>query len=93
MVPAPVVTQAWRGGSRQARLASVLSGVELIVTDGALSRRAGELLGQAGTTDVIAALVALAAQDRAGHEVLTSDLEDIHHLLTTLRVQRTIRTI
>ncbi len=93
VLPAPVVSQAWRGGPRQARLAKVLSGAELIVADGPLSRRAGELLGRAGTTDVLDALVALAAQDRPGHEVLTSDPADIHHLLEVLDIRRTIRVV
>jgi len=74
-------------------LARVLSGAELIPTDGPLSRRAGALLGQAGTADVLDALVALAAQDRPGCEVLTSDPGDIHHLLQTLKIQRTIRAV
>jgi len=92
-VPAPVIAQAWRGGQSQARLARVLSGAELVVADGPLSRRAGELLGRARTTDVLDALVALAAQDRPGHEVLTSDPGDIQHLLQALNIRRTIRVV
>lgn len=79
VIPAPMVAQAWRGGPRQARLAKVLSGSELIVADRPLSRRAGELLGRARTTDVLDALVALAAKDRPGHEVPTSDPSCAEH--------------
>jgi len=93
VVPAPVIGQAWRGGPRQARLAMVLSGAEQVPADGSVSRRAGELLGRASTTDVLDALVALAAQDRPGCEVLTSDPGDIHHLLQVLHIQRTIRVV
>ncbi|MGI8576933.1 MAG: PIN domain-containing protein [Nocardioidaceae bacterium] len=93
VVPAPVIAQAWRGGQRQTRLATVLSGAELIVADGPLSRRAGELLGQSRTTDVLDALVTLAAQDRPGCEVLTSDPGDIHLLLQTLNIRRTLRVV
>lgn len=93
VVPAPAIAQAWRGGQRQARLARMLAGAELVLADGPLSRRAGELLGQSRTTDVLDALVALAAHDRPGYEVLTSDPGDIHHLLQTLNVQRTIRVV
>ncbi len=39
------------------------------------------------------AFVALAAQDRPGHEVLTSDPADIHHLLQVLEIRRTIRVV
>jgi predicted nucleic acid-binding protein len=93
VVPAPVIAQAWRGGQRQARLARVLSGAELVLADGPVSRRAGELLGQSRTNDVLDALVALAAQDRPGCEVLTSDPGDIHLLLQTLNIRRTIRVV
>lgn len=93
VVPAPVIAQVWRGGSRQARLATVLSGADLIAADGPLSRRAGELLARTGTRDVLDALVALAAQDRPGHEVLTSDPEDIDRLLRALDLHRTIRVV
>lgn len=93
VVPAPVIARAWRGGQRQARLARLLSGAEVVVTDGPLSRRAGELLGRAGTADVLDALVALAAHDRPGCEVLTSDPADIHQLLQALNIKRTIRVV
>jgi hypothetical protein len=93
VVPAPVIAQAWRGGARQARLATVLSGADIVAADGPLSRRAGESLAAAGTADVLDALVALAAQDRPGHEELTSDPDDIHHVLDTLHIQWRIRRV
>jgi len=64
-----------------------------LATDARLARRAGELLGRSHTTDVLDALVALAAADRPGHEVLTSDPDDIHHLLQALGVRRVIRKV
>ena len=93
VVPAPVIAQAWRGAARQARLAAVLSGADVVVADGPLSRRAGELLGMAGTADVLDALIALVAKDRPGCEIITSDPEDIHHLLQALQVKRRIRRV
>lgn len=93
VAPAPVIAKAWRGGSRQARLAMVLSGTDVVAADDPLSRRAGELLGAAGTSDVLDALVALVAADRSGCEVLTSDAEDIHHLLEVLGARRRIRVV
>jgi hypothetical protein len=74
-----VVGQVWRGGSgRQARLARVLPGLEIVPLDDALGRRAGVLLGRARTSDVVdAALVVLAVD---GDVVLTSDANDIEHL-------------
>lgn len=93
VVPAPVIAQAWRGAARQARLAAVLSGTDVVVADGPLSRRAGELLAAAGTADVLDALVALVAKDRPGSEIVTSDPDDIHHLLQALQVKRRIRRV
>ncbi|MGH9067643.1 MAG: hypothetical protein ACRD0J_09165 [Acidimicrobiales bacterium] len=93
VVPAPVIAQAWRGGARQARLATVLAGADVVVADGPLSRRAGELLAASHTTDVLDALVALVAGERPGCEVLTSDPDDIHLLLRALNVERRIRLV
>ena len=93
VVVAPIIAQAWRGGGRQARLAQVLSGTEVVVADNLPSRRAGELLAVAATSDVLDALVALVAADRPGCEVLTSDPDDIHHLLDSLKVKRHIRRV
>lgn len=75
-----VVGQVWRGGSgRQANLARLLRGVEVRALDGALGRRAGELLSLAGEADVIDAAVALLAVD--GDLVLTSDPGDLAALV------------
>lgn len=93
VVPAPVIAQAWRGSPRQARLVRTLSGTEQVVADGALAYRAGALLGKARTNDVVDALVALVAADRPGWEILTSDPDDIEHLLRTLSVRRVIRKV
>lgn len=75
-----VVGQVWRGGSgRQANLARLLRGVEVRALDGALGRRAGELLGLAGADDVIDAGVAVLATD--GDVLLTSDPGDLAALV------------
>lgn len=75
-----VVGQVWRSGSgRQANLARLLQGVEVRALDGALGRRAGELLGIAGEDDVIDAAVALLALD--GDMILTSDPGDLAALV------------
>ncbi|MGH3490523.1 MAG: hypothetical protein ACRDP8_21760 [Actinopolymorphaceae bacterium] len=75
---APVVGQAWRDGSRQARLARALAMID--VRDAGLheAKSAGSLLARAGTSDVVDALVALLAQP--GDQVLTSDPEDLGRL-------------
>jgi hypothetical protein len=74
-----VLGQGWRGGPRQARLARALQGVEVHPLDRALGRSAGELLGQAGSSDVIDAAVVLLATD--GDEIVTLDRHDFEHLV------------
>lgn len=74
-----VVAQVWRGGSgRQARLARLLPGVDVVPLDGVLGRRAGVLLGRARSTDAIDAAVIAIAGD--GDIVLTSDPDDLRSL-------------
>lgn len=71
-----VVGQVWRGGgARQANLARLLPGLEVHAVDEALGMRAGTLLAEAGTADVIDAAVVLLAYD--GDEILTSDPHDL----------------
>lgn len=76
---AAVVGQVWRDGRKQANLARVLAGVgiEPLGTDD--GKRIGELLGQAGSADVIDAHVALLVDP--ADLVLTSDPRDIRALL------------
>ena len=73
-----VVGQVWRGGARQARLAQILPGLDIVPLDGALGRRAGALLGRARASDVVDAAVVLLA--REGDSILTSDPADIARL-------------
>jgi predicted nucleic acid-binding protein len=81
LVPAGVVAQAWRDGSRQARLARLLGSplCEVLVLDDHQARAAGQICGVASTADVIDASVAVAARDR-GATVLTSDPDDLRRL-------------
>jgi hypothetical protein len=86
-VPAGAIAQAWRDGSRQALLARALSHCDEVPLDSTLARATGLLCGQAGTTDIVDASVALiaAARSRGGPVALvTSDPTDIAHMLDTL---------
>jgi hypothetical protein len=77
---AMVVAQVWRGDNgRQAMLARLLHAVDIRSVDHDAGRRAGQLLGRAGTADAIDASVALLA--RSGDRVLTSDPSDLQHLV------------
>jgi hypothetical protein len=73
-----IVAQVWRGGSRQARLARLLRGVDERELSRSMSRSVGVLLGNAGTSDVIDASLVDIALD--GDEILTSDPDDIARL-------------
>ena len=68
-----VIGQVWRGGhGRQARLAGLLPALQVHAVDESLGRRAGQLLGLAGMTDVVDAALVLLTRD--GDEILTSDV-------------------
>ena len=74
-----VIAQVWRGGPRQAWLARVLAGVDVLPLDEVDARALGALLGATGTSDVVDGHVAVLAA--AGDEVLTSDPDDLQRLL------------
>lgn len=80
-VPAGVVAQVWRGGSRQARLAILLGDLATTVVplDFERAQAAGALCGGAQTRDVIDASVVLCAREHST-SIVTSDPEDITRL-------------
>ena len=77
-VPAGVVAQVWRDGSRQARLARLLASgiVEVVPLDDHAARSVGQMLGASGTNDVVDASVAWCARQR-GQAVVTADPDDL----------------
>ena len=78
-VPAPVVAQAWRGGSRQARLSRFLLGCNVERLDNNQARRVGELLGKATASDVVDGTVVEGAL-RRNDLVVSSDPRDLGSL-------------
>lgn len=75
-----IIGQVWRDGARQAILARLLAGVEVVPLDDALGRRVGTLLARAGAEDVHDAAIVLLASD--GDMIVTSDVRDIATLAT-----------
>lgn len=73
------VAQTWRNGARQARLARALRGIDEQPIDVSASRRIGQLLAEAGTSDIVDAHVATLCDPDA--VVLTSDVADLDRLL------------
>jgi len=88
-VPSGAIAQAWRDGARQVLLTRALSHCDEVALAGSLARAAGLLCGRAATADVIDASVALTVAGAAGNDtvaVLTSNPDDIRHLLSVLNV-------
>jgi predicted nucleic acid-binding protein len=78
-VPAPVVTQVSRS-PEQVQLRRLLRGCEVVPLTEHRAHAAGQLLGRAGSADVVdAAIAQLAAELRA--DVVTGDQADIRRLL------------
>jgi hypothetical protein len=74
--PAPVVAQAWRGGSRQALLARFLVGCEVESMHDEQARAVGVLSGHSGPSDIVDSTVVEGALRR--HDiVISSDPGDL----------------
>ena len=76
VVPAPVLAQSWRGTSRQALLARLLTGCEIEALDAGQARAVGALATQAATTDIIDVCVVEGALRRRDL-VISSDPGDL----------------
>lgn len=83
-VPVVATAQAWRDGRRQARLAQALNGCRSGAVGDEGARRAGELCGRAGTSDIVDAIVIESAERRGDH-VYTCDTGDLQHLAEYVR--------
>lgn len=81
IVTTPVLTQVWRAGSRQAALCRFLKGCVLDSPSEAVAKRAGELLGRAGMSDAVDAIVVATAIEMAAATIFTSDPDDLAALL------------
>ena len=92
-VPAGVIAQAWRDGSRQVLMVRALAHCDEIPLDGPGARDSGSLCGRAGSTDVIDASVVVTASWLAAHDsvaVITSDPDDIRTLASALGTPVTV---
>ena len=73
VVPAPVLSQAWRGGARQASLARMLVGCDVEEMSADQARHVGELAGRCRHDDVVDVTVVEGAVRRGGDVVVTSN--------------------
>jgi predicted nucleic acid-binding protein len=86
VVPAPVAAQVICDPSRQAQLMLALRSCDIIPFEQSHAGPVGRLLALSGTSDVIDGFVAFAAAE-IGATVVTSDTQDIKHLLHVMRVR------
>jgi predicted nucleic acid-binding protein len=91
IVPAPVLAEAWRGGSRQASLSRFLAMCEVEAMSEEQARRVGVLAGKASHDDVVDVAVIEGAA-RRGDAVVTSNGAHIQAIATAagsrLRIER-----
>jgi predicted nucleic acid-binding protein len=82
-----VLAQAWRGGTRQARLSRLLhaDGVQVVVMDEEVAFAVGELCGRSRHADIVDVHVVLHARAH-GHRVVTSDPDDLRQVDPALPV-------
>lgn len=80
-IPAPVVAEAWRGGSRQASLARMLAGCDIEEMTADQARRVGELAGRSDHEDVIDVAVVEGAARRDDVVILTSNESHIRKII------------
>jgi len=84
--PAPVVAQAWRGGSRQALLARLLVGCDVEPLDDDQARAVGTLASRAKVTDIVDVTVVEGALRR--HDLVVSSDPDALHAIADAAARR-----
>lgn len=90
-VSAAVLGQVWRDGRKQANLARVIAGCGVEEVGREDGKRIGELLGRAGSADVVDAHVALVASH--ADLILTSDPGDIRRLIQAHGISARIQPV
>jgi predicted nucleic acid-binding protein len=86
-IPAGVVAQAFRDGSKQVRLVRLLKETQarVVALDEDTARAVGILLGLRGTNDVVDASVVVCAR-RYNQPVVTGDPEDLRRLDASVKL-------
>ncbi|MGH9190718.1 MAG: twitching motility protein PilT [Acidimicrobiales bacterium] len=92
LVPAPVLAEAWRGGSRQASLARLLAMCLIEPMSDEQARAVGVLAGLAGHDDVVDVTVVEGAL-RRGDAVVTSNHDHIARIASGARQHLGIESV
>jgi hypothetical protein len=90
---APVVAEAWRGGSRQASLARMLAGCDIEAMSPEQARRVGELAGRADHDDIVDVAVVEGAARRTDDVILTSNETHIRKIIKATRTRIRIENV
>jgi hypothetical protein len=91
-VPAPVLAEAWRGGSRQASLSRLLRMCDTEPMSEELARHVGVLAGKSGHDDIVDVSVVEGAV-RRGDAVVTSNMTRIRMVADATGVRLQIESI
>ena len=91
-VPAPVLAEAWRGGSRQASLSRLLRMCDTEPMSEELARHVGVLAGKSGHDDIVDVSVVEGAV-RRGDAVVTSNMTRIRMVADATGVRLRIESI
>ena len=91
-VPAPVVAEAWRGGSRQANLARFLVACTVEPLTEQQARVVGALAGRSGHDDIVDVTVVEGAARRCDG-VVTSNPTHIRMIADAIRARIRIETV
>lgn len=91
-VPAPVLAEAWRGGSRQASLARLLAMCEVEELTEVQAKAVGEFVGRSGHQEIVDVTV-IEGACRRGDSVVTSDPRDLQRIAESLRARIHIEPI
>ena len=83
VVPAPVLAQAWRSGSRRTLLSRLLTGCDTEDLDDARTRATGALAGRSATTDIVNARVVEGALRRRDL-IISSDRGDLQAIAAAI---------
>src|SRR5438309_11544367 len=92
VVPAPVLAEAWRGGSRQANLSRLLAMCEVEPFTERHARDVGVLAGKAGHEDIVHVAVVEGAVRRRD-AIVTSNEAHIRRVLNAAGVKLRIEAI
>ncbi len=92
VVPAPVLAEAWRGGSRQASLARLLVLCEIEPMTERQAKDVGVLAGRAAHDDVVDVTVVEGAIRRR-HAVVTSNETHIRKIANAARIELRVESV